>query len=187
MDAQGRPIRAARDGTATAWGVLMIVAGVAALLLPFAAGLGISVVVAWLVIAGGALHLAYTFSARGAGRIVWNLVIGLAYIVAGGWLALNPLVSLASLTLVLAALLFAEGVLQIAAWINLRRIHGAAWLLVDGVVTLTLGVLIAFRWPATAAWAIGTLVGINLIVSGIARLMHRTAWRRFSVIAAAPF
>jgi uncharacterized membrane protein HdeD (DUF308 family) len=85
---------------------------------------------------------------------------------------------LASLTLAVAIYLFVEGVLEFILWFELRTAAGRGWLLLDGVVTLVLAAMIWSTWPSSAAWVIGTLVGINIFFSGISRLVLSLAARR---------
>jgi uncharacterized membrane protein HdeD (DUF308 family) len=85
---------------------------------------------------------------------------------------------LASLTLVLALYLFAEGVLELIMGFRLRPMPGSGWLLFDGIVTLVLGILIWRSWPSSTEWVIGTLVGISMLFSGTARLSLSLAARR---------
>jgi uncharacterized membrane protein HdeD (DUF308 family) len=104
-------------------------------------------------------------------------VVGAAYIIAGLFLFARPHATLVSLTQVLAVLFIIQGGLVIGGWALLRRMRGAGWLLVDGIVAIVLGILIAAGWPASAIWAVGTLLGINLIVSGWVNLMWILAAR----------
>jgi uncharacterized membrane protein HdeD (DUF308 family) len=98
-------------------------------------------------------------------------------LVAGVYLLMHPKLSLVSLTLALAVLFFVEGIFHIVTWFQVRSAPGAGWLLFDGIVTLILAVLIWRSWPASAVWALGTLVGINLLMSGFTRLMYSRALR----------
>jgi uncharacterized membrane protein HdeD (DUF308 family) len=79
---------------------------------------------------------------------------------------------------VLAAILIAEGVLQMIVFFQFRSLPGSGWVLFDGIVTLLLGFMIGSPWPSSSGWAIGTLVGINLLVSGFTRLMYSVAARK---------
>jgi uncharacterized membrane protein HdeD (DUF308 family) len=74
--------------------------------------------------------------------------------------------------------LFAEGALQMVVFFQFRALPGSGWLLFDSITTLLLGLLIAYGWPTSSAWAIGTLVGVNLLVSGFTRLMYSLSVRR---------
>jgi uncharacterized membrane protein HdeD (DUF308 family) len=157
--------------------VLMIVLGFAAMFKPFTAGLGISLFIAWIIVFSGVLHIVYAFAAGSAGSFLWRTLIGVAYIAGGMYLLKNPSIALASLTLMLAVILIAEGVFQLITFFQLRVLPGSSWILLDGILTLILGGLIAYPWPGSSLWAIGTLVGVNLIISGFTRLMFSVAAR----------
>jgi uncharacterized membrane protein HdeD (DUF308 family) len=159
------------------WAILLIIVGFFALALPFEAGIAIAIVVAVLVIVAGIAHLAGSFAARTTGGFFWRLLVGCAYLIAGVYLLMHPKLSLVSLTLALAVLFFVEGIFHIVTWFQVRSAPGAGWLLFDGIVTLILAVLIWRSWPASAVWALGTLVGINLLMSGFTRLMYSRALR----------
>ncbi len=152
--------------------VLMVAVGILAIVLPLAAGIGVSVFVSWLIFLTGFAHLVYAFAARDAGGFVWRLLLGIIYVAGGLYLAFHPSLSLISLTLVLAIILFAEGWMQIMAYFSLRDLPGSQWILIDGIITLLLGLMIGLSWPSGSAWAIGTLVGINFLLSGLTRLGH---------------
>ena len=96
---------------------------------------------------------------------------------------MNPLLSVLSLTLVLAIFLLFEGIVEIIFYFKIRGTANAGWVLFDGIITLILGFLIWRRWPASSVWVIGTLVGISLIFSGISRVMLSSAVRRTSATA----
>ncbi len=163
------------NGLSIASAVLMIGVGILAIVLPLAAGIGVSIFVSWLIFFTGFAHLAYAFAARGAGGFVWRLVLGIVYVAGGLYLAFHPGLSLVSFTLALAFILYIEGFMQILAYFSLRALPRAGWLLVDGLVTLLLGLMIGFNWPNASAWAIGTIVGINFLFSGVTRLAHSAA------------
>lgn len=159
---------------ATGWGIafsiLLIVLGVLAIALPWIAAIAITSVVAWLMIFGGFTHLSVAFSSRGA-SFFWELLVSLAYIFAGGYMALHPLIGAATLTLLLSSFFLVEGVLEIAAFFQMRKHRGAGWMLFDGIITIALAALIWAHWPSSALWAIGTIVGISMVVSGWKWLM----------------
>ena len=163
------------NGLSIAAAILMIAVGILAIALPLAAGIGVSIFVSWLIFCTGFAHLAYAFAARGAGGFVWRLMLGIVYIAGGLYLAFHPGLSLLSFTLVLAFILYLEGFMQILAYFSLRALPGAGWILLDGIVTLLLGLMIGFNWPSASAWAIGTIVGINFLFSGVTRLAHAGA------------
>ncbi len=158
--------------------VVMVILGLLAVALPFASGIGISVLMAWIIVFSGFAYLAYAFAARGAGAFVWRTLIGVVYIAGGGYLAFHPRLALASFTLVLAVIFLFEGIMEIVVFFQSRASQGSGWILFDGIVTLFLSYVIWRPWPLSSAWAIGTLVGINLIVSGLTWLMLSAAARR---------
>ena len=158
--------------------ILMIVAGFLAVVVPPAAGIAVNLLVAWLLIFSGAAHLVFAWHTRTTGGVLWELLLGILYIFIGGYLLLNPVAGLVSLTLALAIYLFVEGVLELVLSFRLRGMPGAGWLLFDGVITLILAILIWRTWPWSSEWAIGTLVGISMLFSGISRLMLSLAARR---------
>ena len=160
------------------WGVLLIVLGVMAVASPMIAAVAVNVVVAWLVVLAGVAHLALAFHARGAGSVIWRTLVGLAYVAFGVYLVAHPAIGVASLTLLLGSLFLVEGILDIALYFQLRAITRSGLFLFDGIVTLLLGLLIYLQWPSSSAWAIGTLVGASLIVSGVTRVMMSLAVRK---------
>src|ERR1700756_3360400 len=159
----------------TWWAVLLIIVGFLALALPFEAGVAIAVAI--LVIIAGVVHLAGTLAARSTGAFFWRLLVGCAYLIAGVYLLMHPKLSLVSLTLALAVLFLVEAVFHIVTYFQLRSAPGSGWLLFDGIVTFILAVMIWKSWPASAVWALGTIVGINLLMSGFTRLMYSRAMR----------
>jgi uncharacterized membrane protein HdeD (DUF308 family) len=172
----------ARVHRAATWSVvlsvLMITAGLLAIVVPLVAGVAVAALVAWVLVFGGAIHLAFAWRGHSAGGVVWQILLGLAYGAIGFYILAHPLAGLASLTLAVAVYLFVEGVLEFILWFELRTAAGRGWLLLDGVVTLVLAAMIWSTWPSSAAWVIGTLVGINIFFSGISRLVLSLAARR---------
>jgi len=102
-------------------------------------------------------------------------LLAIVYGAAGLMLLFRPLAGLAWLTLVLATFLLIEAVLEFILYFNIRGRVNAGWVLVDAFITLLLGILIWAHWPSSSIWAIGTLIGISLIFSGISRLMLSSA------------
>ena len=158
--------------------VLMIIAGVLAIVVPPAAGIAVAIFVAWLLIFSGGAHLAFAWRTRTTGGFLWELLLGILYIAVGVYLLLHPVAGLASLTLALAIYLFVEGILELALSFLLRPMPGSSWILLDGVITLILAVMIWRTWPSSSEWVIGTLVGISMLFSGLTRLMLCLAARR---------
>jgi uncharacterized membrane protein HdeD (DUF308 family) len=165
------------------WGVLLIICGILAVALPFVAAVAVSVVVAWLIVFAGVVHLVVAFHAHSAGSVIWKLLVGLAYLIFGGYLIVHPVLGVTSLTLLLACLFLIEGILNIVLFFKMRALQGSSWVLVDGIITLILGLMIYLQWPTSSLWAIGTLVGISMIISGVTRVMLSTAVRKAVAVA----
>jgi uncharacterized membrane protein HdeD (DUF308 family) len=178
--AKNSPLAVARHGSTLSilWGVLLIVFGMMAIGSPFLAAVAVNVVIAWLIVLAGVVHLVLAFHVHGAGSVIWKLLVGVAYLFFGGYLIIHPLLGVASLTLVLASLFVIEGILNLVLFFKMRPLHGSAWVLIDGIITVLLGLLIYMQWPSSSAWAIGTLVGVSMIISGVARIAMSFAVRR---------
>src|ERR1700726_241666 len=178
--AQNTPVQMIRKASTVfiLWGVLLIVFGMVAVGLPLLAAVAVNALVAWLIVLAGVVHLMLAFRVHGAGSMIWKLLVGIAYLCFGAYLILHPVLAVASLTLVLASLFLVEGILNIVLYVKMRPIHGSSWVLVDGIITLLLGLMIYMQWPSSSAWAIGTLVGVSLIFSGVTRVMVSLAVRK---------
>ena len=153
------------------WGVSLIILGILAVGSPFIAAVAVNVVIAWLIVLAGMVHLTVAFHTREAVSLIWRLLVGLAYIFFGVYLIARPALGVASLTLVLATLFLVEGILNIVLFFRIRSLRGSSWVLIDGIITLLLGLMIYTQWPSSSAWAIGTLVGVSMIISGVTRVM----------------
>src|SRR5713101_4769306 len=112
------------SGWSIAWGALLIVFGILAVGSPLLAAVAVNALIAWLIVLGGAVHLVLAFHARGAGSVIWRMLVGVAYIAFGGYLLMHPLLGVASLTLLLASLFLIEGVLDIVSYFRIRQAHG---------------------------------------------------------------
>jgi uncharacterized membrane protein HdeD (DUF308 family) len=156
----------------------MIVAGVLAIIVPPVAGLAVTILVGWMLIFSGIAHFAFGWHTRTTGALIWEGLLGVLYVIVGGYLLFRPVAGLASLTLALALYLFAEAILETVLSFRLRPLPGSGWLLLDGIVTLILAILIWRAWPANTEWVIGTLVGISMLFSGTTRLVLSIDVRR---------
>ena len=90
----------------------------------------------------------------------------------------HPLLALGTLTLFLAAVILAAGILEIISYFRHKTHEASGWILLNGIVALLLGGMIWVRWPSSSAWAIGILVGVNLLLTGMTRLMFGLAGRK---------
>lgn len=165
-------------GASIGWAVVMILLGLLAVILPLGTGIAVSVIVSWIIVFGGLAYLASAFASRSAGAFIWRMLIGIAYVAGGGYLAFHPEIALASFTVVMGAIFAFEGMLELVTFFQFRTYSGSGWVLFDAIVTLLLAYLVVRPWPSSSAWAIGTILGINLIFTGITVLMYSVTARR---------
>jgi uncharacterized membrane protein HdeD (DUF308 family) len=147
-------------------GIALVILGVIAIIFPFMTTIAAKIFLGWLFLIGGVIQVFHAFSTQKWGAFFLNLLIGVLYVVAGAYLAFLPLAGILTLTILLAALFVAEGVLQIIMAFRVRDHGGWGWLLFSGIVAIAVGVLIWANLPSSAVWAIGLLVGVNMITSG---------------------
>lgn len=150
-------------------GILLVVLGLAAIVLPPLAGLAATVLLGWLLLFAGVAGLLFTWSARQAPGFGWALLSALVAVAAGGMLLWNPLQGLVTLTYVLTAYFIADGVVTIVYAISHRReLSGRwEWMLVNGLLDLGLGVIVLSGMPGSLVWALGLLLGIDLLFGGV--------------------
>lgn len=158
-------------------GAVMVVLGLIAILWPQIATLTTAVFVGWLFIIGGIVRLVSTFRHREAPGFWWSVLTGVLAVVVGFILVADPFAGALTLTVVLIAMFVIEGVFQIVAGIEFRKAAASSWvwMIVSGVIDLALAVLLLAGWPGTAVWAVGLLVGINLLFAGVALFMTAMA------------
>ena len=167
-----------RTGWMMIWGIVMLICGIAAIALPWASGIGVVIVVAWVLLFAAVSHLVFAFHTHGVGGVLWQILLALIYGAAGVFMLRNPLAGLVTLTLVLAIFLLIEAALETALYFQVRGKVNAGWILFDAIVTLILAILIWSKWPSSALWFIGTIIGVSLIFSGISRISLASAMRR---------
>ena len=158
--------------------IVLILLGLAALMLPLAAGVAINMAVAWLLLLGAFGHLFFAWHVRGAGGHIWEIVVGLAYLSVGLFMFSHPMLGLLSLTLVLGCYLLVKGIAEMVMGFHLRPLTGSGWLILDGVICVVLGGFIYWHLPVAAEWLVGTYLGITILFSGVSRLMLSVAARR---------
>lgn len=152
-------------------GIVLVILGAAAIILPVIATITLTILIGWLFLISGVVGLITTLwmHTRVPG-FWWSLLSALIAIVAGVFLLWRPLTGVLSLTLVLSAFFIVEGVASIMYAIEHRnQLTGRwGWMLVSGIVDLILAAIIIIGLPGTALWALGLLVGINLLFGGVA-------------------
>jgi uncharacterized membrane protein HdeD (DUF308 family) len=163
----------AKSSGRTIVGVLLIILGLFAIVLPFIAGIAITAFIGWLLLFAGIVHLIYSWHSRKASGVTWQILIAILYLFVGFYLVFHPARGLVTLTLLLASYFLVEGVIELVLYFRLRSSHRSGWFLWDGLITLLLGILIWAHWPFSSVWVLGTLIGISLLISGFTRLFAK--------------
>jgi len=169
------PQRALRGAVHDYWvlfliqGLLMIALGVIAVIWPQLSTVAVDLYVGWMFLFSGVAGLLFMFLAPTVPAFLWLLLTAALSLFVGVLLLWHPVAGAVSLTLVLIAFFVAEGVFQIAAAIVHRdALPGSwGWMVMSGIADLLLAVIIVSGWPGTASWALGLIVGVNLISSGV--------------------
>jgi uncharacterized membrane protein HdeD (DUF308 family) len=153
-------------------GIVLVLLGAAAIIVPVVATLAFTLVIGWLFLISGIVGLVTTFWMRGVPGFWWALLSAIIAIAAGVVLLLWPISGTLSLTLVLIAFFIVEGIVTLMYAIDHRaQLSGRwGWMLASGIVDLILAGIIFAGLPETATWALGLLVGINLLFGGTAMI-----------------
>ena len=153
-------------------GIVLVVLGFAAILVPAIATLAFTLVIGWLFLISGVVGLITTFYMRNAPGFWWSLLSAIVGIAAGVVLLRWPISGTLSLTFVLIAFFVIEGILTIMYALDHRNQLSSrwGWMLASGIVDLILAGIIFAGLPESAAWALGLLVGINLVFGGTAMI-----------------
>ena len=167
-------------GLFLAEGIILVILGIAAIVLPPIATIAFTIIIGWIFLVSGVVGLITTFWARQAPGFVWSLISAIIGIAAGVVLLLWPITGSVSLTLVLIAFFAVEGIVSIMYAIEHRnQLTGQwGWMLLSGIIDLILAGIIFAGLPGTALWALGLLVGINMVFGGAALIAIALAARR---------
>jgi uncharacterized membrane protein HdeD (DUF308 family) len=153
-------------------GIVLVILGAAAIILPVVATLAFTLIIGWLFLISGGVGLVTTFWMRNAPGFWWALLSAVIGIVAGVILIRWPISGTLSLTIVLIAFFVVEGIVTLMYAIDHRaQLSGRwGWMLASGIVDLILAGIIFAGLPETATWALGLLVGINMLFGGTAMI-----------------
>ena len=152
------------------WGVLLIVVGVAAILMPGIAALATVLFLGWLLAFGGGFEIAYAIHTREQQGFGWKLVSALLTLALGIAIVIWPVAGIASLGLLVGAFFFVGGITRTWLAFRLKPARGWGWVLFDGLLSVVLAVLIAIGWPGSSVEIIAVLTGFWLLFSGIWRV-----------------
>jgi uncharacterized membrane protein HdeD (DUF308 family) len=161
-----------RAGLARSWkalmavGVLAIFVGCVAILVPAVASVGTAIFIGWILLVAGAFLVAAAFSAHSVGTLVLRLLWAALTVIVGAWLIVEPHNGTLTLTLVLGLYFLFMGVTRVTVAFLARGQQNAGWVGLSGVCGILIGILVLAKFPSSADWAIGLLVGIDLIFAG---------------------
>ena len=156
-----------RWGWLLALGIVQIIAGSIAITVPLIACLIAVGIFGALLITTGIMQLVHAFQLRSWPRSAWYGLGGVLYGIAGIAVVAHPLGGALTLAILIAIQFFADGTLRIVFGMTIRPVVGWGWLVAAGLGSIVVGVILLVGWPATALWATGLLLGVNLIFSGI--------------------
>jgi uncharacterized membrane protein HdeD (DUF308 family) len=151
-------------------GIVSIVLGAIAIIIPSFSTLVAETWLALILISVGASNTFYAIKRRPE-SFGWRIFLGILYIATGILLFVYPLTGVLTLTLLMGSFFLTEGVFESILAFKLRPQKNWGWVLGNGIITLVLGLLVWFQWPQDAPWAIGTLVGISVLSTGVSRVM----------------
>jgi uncharacterized membrane protein HdeD (DUF308 family) len=146
-------------------GILLIVVGLVAIAHSVLATLASVIFLGTLFLVGGGMEIANAFWARRWRGFWLHLLAGILYVVLGFFLVQQPLEMAVAFTLVIAATFFIGGIFRMV-FALIERFQGWVWVLLNGVITLVLGIMIWRRWPEASYWVIGLFVGVDLVFDG---------------------
>ena len=149
-------------------GIVLIALGVAAVLTPVVAGSALVIVIGFILLLAGIVPIVRELKAEASMEKAIGLILGIITALTGIAVIGHPLFGLAFLTLLLVGYFVAEGVWKIVVSFRYKPATGWKWLLASGALSLILGLLIWRQWPVSGLWAVGVLVGVNLLGTGLA-------------------
>ena len=164
-------------GWVIAWGIVLVLTGIFAIVAPGAAALATVLVLAWLFVVAGVAQLVYAFQQRGHDGFGWKLISALATLALGLAMLVFPAASIASVALLIGGFIFASGISTAMLAFRLKPKAGWGWVLFDGVLSIVIAILIATGWPQSSLEFVGILVGFCLVAGGIWRIIQGRALR----------
>ena len=147
-------------------GVVMILAGVGAIVFPMISTFGVTLSVGVMLIVASIAQTISAFSYSRWTGVILGLIIAALWLIGGLYLLARPLDGVFVLTIIVAAAFVFEGIIKTVLSFQMRPLAGWGWLLFDGIVSAAVGVLLWWQLPFSALWALGTLAGINIMISG---------------------
>ena len=152
-------------------GVLTVILGLFLIACPLVTAAITTILLGWVLIFVGIAQYVFAFHSQSVGGFFLKILMGLVYGITGIALAFFPFHGVAALTMFVGTLLLIHGGVAVVAAFQMRPADGWGWFLFDAACSLLLGILILARWPSSSIWALGTLIGVAVLMSGISRIM----------------
>jgi uncharacterized membrane protein HdeD (DUF308 family) len=166
-----RTVAALSNRWQIAWGVLLIIAGILAVMMPGIAALATALFLAWLLIFCGGFEIAYAIQTRANDGFGWKMASGILTLLLGIAILAVPFAGIVSLALLVGAFLLVGGIARTMLAFRLKPQRGWGWVLFDGLLSIALAILIVIGWPQSSLAIIGLLTGFSLISTGVWRIV----------------
>jgi len=163
-------------------GIVSVVLGLIAIIVPPLASVGITILVGIILLVGAVGMVAEAISRGTTGHRIWSAILAVLYVIAGVWLLINPVEGTITLTVVLIVFFLVIGLFRLIAGIQGRSggVPNAGWMIVNGILSIAIAVLVLLDLPSSAAWAIGLLVGIQLLFDGMMLITTAMAGKKLA-------
>jgi len=159
-------------------GIVQIIGGVIALAVPTAASLAAAIVFGAVFVVSGVFQVVHAFGVRRWKGVTLQALGGLLYVAAGILVLVFPLSGVLTLTIVVATLLIADGAVRTFLAYRLKPLQGWGWFMAAGIASTALGIMLLIGWPLTGFWAIGMLLGVSLVFSGVTNSVLAIMFRK---------
>ena len=153
---------------AISFGVIIVMLGILAMGSPLVTGLALAIMVGSLLLFGGVAQLLFGIKSHTG---IFNVILGVLTIIAGGFMASNPAVAMGTITVLIVVYLVVSGTLDVLFAFHIKPVPGWVWSLISGIISFLLGLMIWSQSPVSGTWAIGVSIGIRLFVNGLMLLM----------------
>ena len=153
------------------WGILLIIAGILAILQPAIAALAAELLLAWLFVFAGVVQIVYAIHERGKDGFGLKILSAILTLLLGIFMLLRPIAGIASIALLIGAFVFMSGVSSVMLAFKVKPKPGWGWVLFDGILSIAIALLIATGWPQSSIGFVGILVGIVMIYGGLWRIV----------------
>ncbi|WP_235974866.1 HdeD family acid-resistance protein [Stappia albiluteola] len=161
-------------------GIVLVIGGLLAITVPLASSIAVAIVIAAVLVIGGVVQIWQSFSVKGWGGFLWQLITGIVALVGGVLIYANPVFGALALTIVVAAIFIAQGASQLVLGFRIRPHDGWGWIVTGGVISILAGLMIWFEFPVSGTWALGLLAGISILFNGWSYIAIALAARKLA-------